>query len=65
MSGTSFLYRVVDETPRHVTVNVYAGPDEQHRAHLGKLIFRTDEWADFKDRVAGPGHAIERRVGEL
>ena len=39
-------------------LSVFAGPDEQHRAHTGVLVFRPQEWADFSDRLAGPGHTV-------
>lgn len=58
MSRTSFGYRVLAADAHHVHVSVFAGPDEQHRACAGQLTFKPDEWADFCDRVAGPGHSI-------
>lgn len=54
---TSFLYRFL-RIGEHVDVRVFAGPDEQHRAFLGRLVFRPAEWADFKARIAGPGHTV-------
>lgn len=59
MSGrTSFSYRVDEDNGYHVWVTVFAGPDEQHRAHCGQLTFRAAEWADFQDRLIGPGHIV-------
>ena len=61
MPRTSFAYYPT-ETGAHVLVRVFAGPDEQHRAHCGSLTFRPGEWADFQERVTGPGHTIKARV---
>lgn len=44
----------------HVHVHVFAGPDEQHRAHAGNLTFREREFQDWRDRVEGPGHTFYR-----
>lgn len=62
MARTSFAYRVEARNTVHVTVGVFAGADEQHRAKCGTLTFREDgqvfEWSDFQDRVLGPGHTL-------
>lgn len=60
MARTSFLYRIESDNGHHVHVRLFAGPDEQHRAHCGLLVFRPHEWADFTDRIGGPGHTIQR-----
>lgn len=43
---TSIAY-YVRRGPAHTIVNVYAGPDEQHRAFAGVLTFRPDEAEDY------------------
>jgi hypothetical protein len=58
MTRTSFLFRVDSDNGVHVRVSMFAGPDEQHRAHNGTLVFRPQEWADFTDRIVGPGYTI-------
>ena len=58
MARTSFRYWAI-RSGAHVHVRVWAGPDEQHRASCGEIVFRPDEWEDFAERVAGPGHTVD------
>lgn len=44
----SFGFRVDAVNPGHIYLAVFAGPDEQHRARVGSLTFRRDEWPEFK-----------------
>lgn len=56
---TSFVYyRALQGI--HVEVHVFAGPDEQHRTHAGRLVFREAEFQDWRDRVEGPSHTFTK-----
>lgn len=45
---TSFAYRILPSNdPVHVRLQVFAGPDEQHRANCGTLIMSQEEAIDF------------------
>lgn len=43
----SYLFRWTHNGP-HVRVTVFAGPDAQHRARAGELVFRVEEWRAFR-----------------
>lgn len=43
---TSFKLRV-HRGQVHTNIYIYAGPDEQHRVHAGRLTFLNDEAQDF------------------
>lgn len=59
MARTTFAY-YARQAGAHVEIRVFAGPDEQHRAHCGNLIMRSGEFNDWTDRLSGPGHTIVR-----
>jgi hypothetical protein len=45
---TSFAIRTIpSEGPKHVRVQVFAGPDEQHRALTGALVMTREQAEDF------------------
>jgi hypothetical protein len=44
----------------HTRVLVYAGPDVQHRAFAGSLMFRHDEALAFADALSGAGYEVRR-----
>lgn len=54
---TSFRARYKPGQPKpdasHVTVQVFAGPDEDHRALAGELVFTPHEAMDFLARFNG------------
>lgn len=47
----SFGYRIDRETGAHVTMTVWAGPDDEHRAHCGQLTMRTEEADAFRAMI--------------
>ena len=53
---TSFAVRVLDAVlpNAHVRVQVFAGPDEQHRALTGTLTMTSHEAMDFLAHVKMP-----------
>lgn len=45
----SFHLRITDYgDPTHVSVSIFAGPDEYHRALTGTVVMLTEEAADFE-----------------
>lgn len=43
----------------HIAVQVFAGPDEDHRALAGELQFTSHEAQDFLYRINGPHSAAK------
>lgn len=46
----------------HVHVLVFAGPAREHRANVGRLVMRPDEWAELQrilQHTAWTGTTIE------
>lgn len=50
--GVLLLVRVTQRTIGHVRCSVFVGPDADHLALSGNLVFRTDEWAHIRDAIA-------------
>lgn len=52
----SYAKRIVDrDDPTHTFVQIFAGPDQDHRAMVGELCFRTEDepwW--FIEILPGP-----------
>lgn len=48
-----FRERAHGEDTVHLTVQVFAGPDADHRALCGELVFREPEWAALWQALAG------------
>jgi hypothetical protein len=44
---TSFACRLLERTGPHVRLQIFAGPDEQHRALVGVLTMTPEEAGDF------------------
>ncbi len=47
----------------HVRVAVFAGPDAQHRAHLGTLTARKEEADALESLFVGAGYDVEHADG--
>lgn len=48
---TVFHFRVNHKNPAHTYVSLYTGPDAEHLALSGELIFRNEEFPAFADAV--------------
>lgn len=44
---TSFHARVLESNDAHVRVTIFAGPDPEHRAFCGELVFNVEEFHIF------------------
>lgn len=44
-----------DTRGSHVHIDVFVGPDEEHLANAGRLVFREDEWSKLRDAVTAFG----------
>ncbi len=61
---TSFLFRC-RPGPVHDRVQVYGGPDAQHRALLGTLVMRHDESENLAWLLVHAGFWMEGVTGDL
>lgn len=53
--ATSLAYRIEHETPGHITIGVFAGPEGFTRGKAGTLTFRVAEWPDVEKRLQQAG----------
>ena len=55
MSVVSVAYRIEGETPAHVTIGVFSGPQGFTRGKAGTLVFRAVEWPEVEALLTAAG----------